>query len=134
MLSCELQRGELSIGDGCQPVYDISGIIGLSGKAAGTVVLSLSREAAIQATATMLGETPDDLNGDVVDAVGELTNMIAGAAKAELEQLQMSVSLPNVIIGRNHCIQFPTGVKPICIPFESSIGALSVEFGLKEET
>ncbi len=94
------------------------------------VVLSLSREAAINAAATMIGEKLHSIDADVADAVGELTNMIAGAAKAQLEHLQLSVSLPTVITGKSHCIDFPKNVMPICIPFDCKWGPVTVEVGI----
>ena len=97
-------------------------MIGLSGKAQGTVVLGLSREAALSATEVLLQERPAEINGDVTDAVGELVNIIAGSAKAKLEHLDMSVSLPTVITGKFHCVEFPTKVTPICIPFNVRLG------------
>lgn len=133
MLSMELQRGPLSVKRGLQPNHDISGVIGLSGRARGTIVLSLSREAAIEAASRMLGERPLEINADVADAIGELTNMIAGSAKAQLEHLSMSVSLPSVVTGKSHCIEFPRHVTPICIPFDTDHGSISVEVGLVEK-
>lgn len=132
VLDCELTRGELFLKGGAQPNHAISGVIGLSGKAAGTVVLSLDRDVALKATEAMTGEAPIDLNADVVDAIGELTNMIAGSAKAQLEQFEMSISLPSVIIGHNHSIAFPRNTTPIGIPFTSRWGSVCVDVGLCE--
>ncbi len=51
--------------------HEFSGIIGLSGKAVGSVVLSLSTSVATTATATMLMMSDDEItNDDIVDAVG----------------------------------------------------------------
>lgn len=132
MLNCKLERGVPYLKDGTQPQHEVSGVIGLSGKAQGTVVLGLSREAALGATEVLLQERPAQINGDVTDAVGELVNIIAGNAKAQLEHLDMSVSLPTVITGKNHCVEFPTKVTPICIPFTSAWGTVTVEVGLRE--
>ena len=63
------------------------------------------------------------MNSDVVDAIGELTNMIAGSAKAQLEPFQMSIGLPTVIVGSDNPISFPSKSPTINIPFESPIGA-----------
>jgi chemotaxis protein CheX len=132
MLGVSLVREQPFVKQGYQPNHEVSGMIGLTGKAKGMVVLSLSREAAINAAATMLGETPKELNPDVADAVGELTNMIAGAAKAKLDHLHMSVSLPTVIVGKSHCIEFPRNSMPICIPFDCQWGPVAVEVGIVE--
>ena len=132
MLACTLTLGTPFVKNGSQPEHEVSGIIGLSGQAKGTVVLGLGREAAISATEALLQERPLEINADVTDAVGELANIIAGSAKAKLEHLNLSVSLPTVITGRGHCVEFPRQVTPICIPFESEWGPITVEVGLTE--
>lgn len=132
MLGTSLTRGEPFLKNGTQPNHEVSGIIGLSGKAKGMVVLSLSREAALSAAGIMLDSQLKEINTDVADAVGELTNMIAGAAKAKLEHLEMNVSLPTVITGRTHCIDFPKHTLPICIPFDCKWGPVTVEVGIIE--
>jgi chemotaxis protein CheX len=134
MASCELTRGAPFLMQGAQPIYEVSGIIGLTGKAIGTVALSLERQVALGVTGAILGETPFDVSNDVVDTVGELTNITAGGAKAHLEKYEMSVSLPSVIIGRNHTLAFPQDVTPIGIPFECHWGRICVQVGLCENT
>lgn len=132
MLKCTLTRGVPYLKTESQPSHEVSGIIGLSGRAQGTVVVGLGRETALSVAEAMLQERPPEINGDVVDAVGELANIIAGRAKSQLEELDLSVSLPSVITGKSHCIQFPTKVIPICIPFDSQWGPITVEVGLSE--
>lgn len=132
MLGWKLRRGALHIKQNTQPHLEVSGVIGLSGKVEGLVVLGIDREAALKATEIMLQERPPEINGDVVDAVGELTNIVAGGAKRHLEEFDLSISLPTVICGRSHTIQFPSRVTPICIPFESEFGPISVEVGFAE--
>jgi chemotaxis protein CheX len=110
----------------------VSGLIGLSGKCQGMVVVSLSRQTALKAASILLAHEATEINADVVDAVGEMTNMIAGAAKAQLAQYELSVGLPTVICGRNHSISFPSGSTPIVMPFDSDIGPMSVEVGLAQ--
>ena len=133
MLGCTLIRGTPFIKTGSQPEHDVSGVIGLSGVAQGTVVLGLDREAAISAAEALLQERPPEINSDVTDAIGELANIIAGSAKAKLAELQLSVGLPTVITGRGHCVEFPSKVSPICIPFDSKWGPVTVEVALTEQ-
>ena len=130
MLGCKVHRGTISLKNDTTPGYEISGIIGLSGKAIGTVVLSFSEPVALKAASTMLMDEMTEVNGEVVDAVGELTNVVAGAAKAKLEEYELSASLPNVITGRDHNVRFPSDVTPICVPFETDWGPLTLEVGL----
>jgi chemotaxis protein CheX len=131
MLGCTLARGPLQLKHDA-PVHEVSGMIGLSGRCRGMVMVSMGRDTALAAAGALLGTRPADLNGDVLDAVGELTNMIAGAAKSQLEEYRLSIGLPTVICGMVHSIKFPPGATPIVIPFDCSLGPVSVEVGLVE--
>jgi len=131
MLNCEIRRERLSLKDATSPQHEISGIIGMSGNAVGTVVLSFSEELALKAAGTMLMTDFTAVTADVVDAVGELTNMVAGAAKAQLEELHLSISLPNVVTGKGHEVRFPSNARPISVAFATEWGPFSLEVGLE---
>ena len=132
MLSCDVRRGEPVLKDNNRADHYISGVIGLSGKAVGAAVLSMSEPAALAAASHMLLCEITEISDDVLDAVGELTNIMAGAAKAELEEYELMVSLPNVITGNDHEIHFPSDVRPLSIPFETDWGPITLAVGLTE--
>ncbi len=130
MLDCQLERSELFASQDHQPKHEITGVIGLTGRAEGKVALSLSRDVAIQATRVMLQEEQDDINDDVADAVGELANMVAGAAKAQLEKFELRITLPEVFVGKSKVLDFPADSTPICIGFRSDWGQLTVQVAM----
>ncbi|MCA9231373.1 MAG: chemotaxis protein CheX [Planctomycetales bacterium] len=131
MLDCEARRGEIALVSSGTKLFPISGVIGLSGMAAGTVVINLSKEVALKAASAMLMMNITEINDDVIDAVGEIANMVAGQAKAELEEYNLSVSLPNVVTGEDHAIRFPSDAKPIGVAFDTDFGPLRLEVGLE---
>ncbi len=131
MLSCEARRGQVAVKQDSRAAHEVSGVIGLSGRAVGTVVVSFSTQVALKAASTMLMTEATKIDEEVLDAVGELTNMVAGAAKAELEEYSLSVSLPSVITGPAHEVHFPSEVTPIGIAFDTDWGPISLEVGLK---
>jgi len=131
MMGIEVVRGEPFANDGALPEHDLSGVVTLSGKAQGTVALSLGEATAQRAAATLLGEPPAGLD-DLIDAVGEMTNIVAGGAKGQLEPLAMRISLPSVIWGKERAIEFPADASPICIPFECPWGPVTLQVGLVE--
>jgi len=133
MLGCSLTRGEPYAKISAEPEYELNGVVRLSGKAEGTVVLRLSWETARNLTAALLRQRPSEIETDVTDAVGELANMVAGGAKAQLEQFALEASLPTVTVGKDADVEFPEGATPICIPFESELGPICLEVGLAEE-
>lgn len=132
MLGCEPTRGPLSLKQDHTPMHEVSGLVGLSGRCRGMVVVSFSRGSAIRAAEIMLGARPVDINSDVMDAIGEITNMIAGAAKTQLEERQLTIGLPTVICGKSQAIAFPSQCSPIVIPFDSDIGPACVQVGLAD--
>lgn len=131
MLGCEVARRQVELVQAQGPRYEVSGVVGLSGQAVGTVVVSLSKEVALQAASAMLMTELHEIDGDVIDAVGEITNMVAGAAKAQIEELHLSISLPSVVTGTNHSVRFPSNIKPIRILFDCPWGPLALEVGLE---
>jgi chemotaxis protein CheX len=130
MLGVAITREKPFLRKAFDPQYEVTGVIGLTGKATGTVSFSLPGEVATAIAERLLGERPAGINAQVTDAVGELTNMIAGAAKAQLAELELSLGLPTVVIGRDCCIAFPSRAVPIAIPFTSPLGPLLVEVGI----
>lgn len=131
MFATELTRGQIYLRKPDGSHGGLSGVIGLSGEAVGTVAIIASNETAIQITERFLGMEIDGVNEDVVDCMGEVVNMIAGNAKAKLEDYRLSLSLPSIIRGEDHLIEFPKDVTPICVPFESDIGHLLLQVGFK---
>jgi len=130
MVDCPVQRGEIYLKDGNLCQEEVTGVIGLSGKAQGVVAVHMSSGLAIYAAGAMLGETPSGIDEDVIDVIGEITNMISGAAKAELVELELSVSLPTVIRGPDHTLDVPSSISMLGIPFTSEHGNLFVEVGM----
>jgi len=102
--------------------WDISGVIGLTGEARGAVVISMKDNLAMKLTGILTGKKHQVLYDDVVDAVGELINIIAGNVKQELEDtFKLVISLPTIITGKDHRVNWPEGqARVICIPFSVS--------------
>ncbi len=98
--------------------WDISGIIGLTGEARGAVVLSMKESLALNITSLLSGNSKSKVDEEVIDAVGELVNIIAGNAKKGLEEtFRLVISLPTIVHGNNHTIAWPIEkTRIICIP------------------
>jgi chemotaxis protein CheX len=132
MVGCKVVREAPQLKKEKSALYPVSGIIGLSGTIVGTVVLTMSEALALKSASAMLMEEFKEFNADVFDAVGELTNVIAGNAKAQLEEYKLSLSLPNVIFGKDAELRFPDKCVPISIPFQTDFGPMAIEIGFTE--
>ena len=108
--------------DSTESSWDISGIIGLTGEASGAVAISMTDLVAFNITGNLTGQNHASLDADVVDAVGEIINIIAGNVKKEFEEsYRTKISLPSIITGKGHSIIWPSErTRIICIPFSIS--------------
>jgi chemotaxis protein CheX len=83
----------------------------------------------------MFGEEMAEINSEIADAVGELTNMISGQARRELEEKGrvFEAAIPSVITGKDHSITHVTQGPKIAIPFTTEGGSFVIEVCLKKE-
>ena len=133
MAELEIEKTNLTVKSGEGASYDISGIIGLAGEVCGSVVLSFPRATAYKIVSKFLGERKLTLDDDVQDAIGELTNIVAGGAKRDLSQLGygFKIGLPSVVVGPGHTVVRPKNAPTICVHFGSAEGEFVVEVCLK---
>ena len=135
MAGVEPRRGAPRLKGSQDVSYDVSGVVGITGQVQGFVVLSFRQSAAQYVVGSFLGEPVNRLDDQVVDAVGELANIVAGGAKRVLAEAgcDMKISIPTVIVGKNHIVARPNKVPCFEIPFETDHGPFSVELCLKSE-
>jgi chemotaxis protein CheX len=104
MLGGELTGGEVTVdAAAAEPNDGVVSFIGIAGSWAGTGSLTCSPSMACRICAALLMTEATSVNEDVLDAVAELTNMIIGSVKTDLEsQLgPLGLSIPTVVFGRN---------------------------------
>ena len=123
------KKGESSKGD-------VTAIVGLMGACKGSFALSFSEEAILAVVSNMFGEKMAEVNGEVQDAVGELSNMVSGDARRALEALGHSfqASIPTVISGKGHNITPSIPGPSVVMPFTVDEGyAFFVEASFDDE-
>ncbi|NLX21577.1 MAG: chemotaxis protein CheX [Phycisphaerae bacterium] len=106
---------------------DVSAVIGLSGDATGCVVLSFPLATSVQAASKFGGVEMDEKHADFADALGELANMVAGHAKANITGMDLTISLPSVVIGKEHVISQSRLARRLALPCDSALGRFTVE-------
>jgi chemotaxis protein CheX len=113
---------------------DVSGVIGFTGEANGTLSVSFDEGSILKIVSNMFGEAMTTLDDEVADAVGELTNMISGQARRELEEKGwiFEAATPSVITGKAHTIVHITNGPKIAIPFSMENGHFTVEVCLEK--
>ncbi len=132
MLDCTPTRTGLMFRETMTQRHDVNAVIHFKGKAVGAIVLSMSKRAALGVLNRLVGTKANGINSRVCDAVGELANMIAGASKAHLDELELTISVPTIVPGPDHNVSYPLHAQPICVVFESEIGPFAIEVGFVE--
>jgi len=105
--------------DEFESIWDVSGVIGLSGEADGAVAISIKEETAFELTKILTGEEHTTVDRFVTDALGEIINIIAGNVKNVFEKKhRIKITMPSIIKGKAHTIVWPSEkARIICIPF-----------------
>ncbi len=114
---------------------DVTGIIGLTGSGKGTVAVTFDERVILAIVSKILDEEMKEINDLVIDAAGELTNMITGRVVDKLARkgFDLMLSVPTVVHGAKHRVIHHTKGPKIVIPFTSSDGRFSVEFSFDQE-
>ncbi|MCP3898624.1 MAG: chemotaxis protein CheX [Desulfobacteraceae bacterium] len=110
-------------------IGDITGLMGLTGVANGTVAVTFESACILAIVSNMFGEKMEEIDSEIIDAVGELTNMISGQARRELEEVGRSfkAAIPSVVAGPKHSITHYTDGPRIAIPFNTDSGDFTIE-------
>mgnify|MGYP001796802182 CR=1 FL=1 len=133
MLDCEARRGELELRRADAQLFDVTAVIGVTGRVKGVVAISFALQTALNTVERFLGESHGGLTPEVIDGLSELANMIGGSTKSKLN-MGLNIGLPSVVSGPNHRIDFPTESKPMRVHYASDAGPFFVDFGIVSRT
>jgi chemotaxis protein CheX len=137
MVFCSLTPGEVMEGDIPLPplpssvvgAVKVVGTVGFAGSQSGVVAFHSGLPAARQITGAMLGMSADEVNGEVPDAIGEITNMIAGSFRTKMAQDGdvWAISVPTVTVGSDFRIRPVSCRHRALLPFRMGDADVYVE-------
>lgn len=129
MLGCVLQSGTPIEGDALRPKSNVVGTVSFAGERSGVVAFYATTGAARDIAGTLLGIPPSAVNGEVADAIGELTNMIAGSFRSKLASRggQWVISIPTVTVGSDFYTKYVSDVQRVLCPFRAGEDEVFVE-------
>jgi chemotaxis protein CheX len=113
--------------------WDITGLVGIAGQAQGIVAIRLTQSLvetllAGSGVATVGAAESRQLESGLV---GEMTNIIAGAAITAIRDLDMDIAPPVIVRGINHKIGWPNIAPVMAISFEFPSGSFEVDLCIK---
>ena len=113
------------------PAFDVSGIIGFSGELTGAIILTLPTQVATELVARFSGSRMDVNHPDFADALGELVNMVAGSAKSQMDRLNVSISCPTVVLGKDYRVLQGRTQPIVVVPCQCDAGVFNTEIALR---
>lgn len=114
----------------CSLPGDVSGVVPMnSQKFLGSFSLSFEKSTILAIHNAVLGENVTSIDTDVLDCVAELTNIIFGAAKRDINTRGHTIfpAIPTVINGPRYKVHHSPGGVILCLPFSSAVGGMMVE-------
>ena len=111
MIPMEIKTDEAFMQDESLIRTDLMSLVSFTGEHSGIIALFCSKEIALMITSSMLGISATELDQDTKDAIGEVTNMIAGSLKNKVHDKfgAMHLSVPIVIGGADITISSSAG-------------------------
>lgn len=109
---------------------DISGFLEISGDLSGTAAISFSEKSILGIVSAMFGEDMTEINEEIHDAVGEISNMVAGHVTTKVAEMgkKVKVKFKELKLGRDTLIEHIEGVPHVlALPFSTTKGLVVIE-------
>lgn len=98
----------------------ITGLLGVHGKVTGFVTVNMAERFATKAVEGLLQDNYDRLTAQVVDGLGEITNVIGGGIKSQLASTPWGfthITVPSVIVGKGYAIAYAKGLEFLSVQY-----------------
>lgn len=132
MLGAEVTPLESAQGSPLTLQEGVFATVGMAGPCVGSGTIACSAPVACKLAGQFLMAEYDQVNTDVLDAIGELANMIVGNVKTSLEAEMGSVglSIPTVVFGKNFLTRCMHSDTSVVVGFRMGDDVLSVGLAL----
>jgi chemotaxis protein CheX len=129
-----LTKKEVRLERICSGIYDISTQISFKGpKVQGNLFLCMKQEPVLKIGERVLGFTPEKIDDDVKDMIGEVCNIIIGNSKKNLKGDKLfKLSTPTIIQGKEHVVAVLSKYPVIRMVFETDIGPVDLNLFVDE--
>lgn len=117
--------------EGVFPTHETVAIMGFSGAVRGAVIMTMPVPVAQGLVGAFIGEAVTQVSADLTDGLGEILNIIAGAATSEMADLKLRISLPTVLVGKEQRLATKQNAPWFVIPLEApGLGKLNLQLSV----
>ena len=127
--SIKVRPGTPSLKKSDKAMGDISGILEMSGDLTGSVAVSFTEKSILGIVSKMFGEEMTKMDEEIIDAVGEIGNMISGYVTTKMTEMgkTVKVKLSRVEMGSGHAIGHDSEKQVVALPFTTTQGEMVIE-------
>ncbi len=129
MLMIDISSNEIIEGKKVDINSNLTSMIGLGGGIRGVLAVHCPENVAKAITGDFLGMDVDELDDDVKDAIGEITNMVAGNLKVSYSKVDINVELaiPTSIVGDSFHVSGIADAQRVVVPMTIKHGEFWIE-------
>lgn len=115
-------------------IDSISGLVGFAGTLKGVIGFHVPNDAALAIYKKMFNVSLNQVDGEVLDAVAELTNILAGGVRDFLDPSgkKLSASLPSIVSGERYSLNRMAESTDVVVAFKFSDQTIIVDLQLEE--
>lgn len=98
----------------------VTGLLGVHGKVTGFVTVNMAERFATKAVEGLLQDVFGTITAQVVDGLGEITNVIGGGIKGQLASTPWGfthITVPSVIVGKGYAIAYAKGLEFLSVQY-----------------
>jgi chemotaxis protein CheX len=113
----------------------ISSVVGFTGRLSGMLALHFSVDMACRMASRLLDMAVTQPDENVRDAVGELSNMLAGGLKKQLcnTDNMFKISIPTVIVGMEYSMHPPANSRQVWLGVNTGTCRFRIQIVLEQE-
>ncbi len=113
-----------------KPLADISGVLEITGDLVGSAAISFTEASILGIVSAMFGEEMTRINEEIFDAVGEISNMVAGHVTTKIAEQgkKVKVKFVRICTGPDQPIDHILPLGPVlALPFKTTVGKVVIE-------
>jgi chemotaxis protein CheX len=132
VLQSDIAKGSMMLVSGEEIKGDVTIVVRLKGDSAGSIIVNMTKETALNISTLMFGDRLDTLTPDVIDSIAELANMIAGNATSVLNDLGSDFTvLPPLIMTTDNAPRKSPVVEVFQVPLFTDLGEITLNVALR---
>jgi chemotaxis protein CheX len=112
----------------------VTGLIDLNGEYSASVAITFTETCILKIVSNMFGEEITKVDEDIFDAVGEISNMIAGQVSLSITEFgeSLKATFKKVLSENKHKIDHIVKKPILAVPFSTDAGEFTIEVSFKD--